>query len=1152
MAGMSLTDPPTRRHRVAESATIDIATPPSVSFAPPETVPTLPHGTGRASIAVGPGRQMMTPPRSGTLRDVVNGFPIQLAKVQRPALRDETLERPRLLDWLRAKTTGRVVLLLADAGYGKTTLLADFSRRTRMRTLWYRLDHEDRDWTSLLHHLVAAGREHDPDFAPGTASLLADVGVSGPSRDDVLDTFLRELPTVAGDAGAMIILDDFHLVDDADDARHIARELVARAPERMCVVFASRRVPTVPLARLRAVGEVAELLTDHLRFDAHETETLFNETYGRQLEPDVVRELARRTEGWAASLQMVNAALRDRSTADIRTFVRGLSGADQDLYDYLAEEVVGDLPTEQQRFLMETSILQVVTPELAQIATGLGRAEVTSLSVTAERMTLLTRRTDSPRTHQRYHPLVREFLEARLRTLAGDDAVRALHVRVADATADEDWRLGAHHYREAGAVDQMVEVVGGAIATIMGNGQYALAGSFIADLPAADRPPSLALITSRVDMQQGDYQAAIDASQEVLDNGLDDPVQRDHAILNLMTLHLNLGDGAKAVEFADLLGKVGSDDYMLQIASTAKAMVAAATVGDLDDFDARLRKLLKLQHNDKALHLGVTLLNLATVALLQDRGEESAALSTRAIESLSTTSGRLELGNAVSNFAEARARAGHVEEALESLEPSVSDGVIEARLQYAQIADSYGDRSRARLVIELLATTSLASTTDRFALNLILARHYIRDGQHAAALNLIDAIKPAASADPGLGAAVACTRSYCLTSMGHAKSNFEAQRAIAVSSAQNAHSWTRIARILEGASSGQVSLSDAIASLSTASLWAVTYVADIVVGRLDWLNSDAFAVARAAAMTHPARWRFELRRAIDGGEEGQSHAVGRLLEDIGERQDVRRLRAIARRRKRDPLTAGLGRSLARRVAHQVRFEDQGRVTIQIGPRVVPGSALRRKVLALACYLISRPQLSSTRDQVLDALWPDLDPTVAVNSLNQTVYFLRRVFEEDYVEDESPGYLHHDSDVVWLDPDLVSSRSADCREFLRTLGSNPAPDEVDRLLVHYRGRFALDFEYEEWAADHRDGLHAAFLEVAERSVRSDLASGHYDRGIRVARAALLVEPSAEQIEVTLLRLYRLAGAHAAAAEQYTHYAGVLRDQLGVEPPPLESL
>ena len=96
----------------------------------------------------------------------MNGYPIQPAKVQRPTLRDETLARDRLLDWLAAKIHHRVILVLADAGYGKTTLLADFSRRTRLRTLWYRLDEDDRDWISFLSHLVAAGREHDPGVRP--------------------------------------------------------------------------------------------------------------------------------------------------------------------------------------------------------------------------------------------------------------------------------------------------------------------------------------------------------------------------------------------------------------------------------------------------------------------------------------------------------------------------------------------------------------------------------------------------------------------------------------------------------------------------------------------------------------------------------------------------------------------------------------------------------------------------------------------------------------------------------------------------------------------------------------------------------------------------------------------------------------------------
>ncbi len=197
-------------------------------------------------------------------------------------------------------------------------------------------------------------------------------------------------------------------------------------------------------------------------------------------------------------------------------------------------------------------------------------------------------------------------------------------------------------------------------------------------------------------------------------------------------------------------------------------------------------------------------------------------------------------------------------------------------------------------------------------------------------------------------------------------------------------------------------------------------------------------------------------------------------------------------------------------------------------------------------------MSSTRDQVLDALWPELDPPDALNSLNQTVYFLRRVLEEHYVDDLSPGYVHHDSDLIWLDPELVTSRSNDCRHLIKSFPLKPEPLEVDRLVGSYHGRFALDFEYEEWAAPYRDWLHAAYLEIAERAVAIDLGTGHYERGIRIARKVLDIDPGAENVEVSLLKLYRASGAYAAAAEQYAHYAAAIREQLGIEPPPLESL
>ena len=277
-----------------------------------------------------------------------------------------------------------------------------------------------------------------------------------------------------------------------------------------------------------------------------------------------------------------------------------------------------------------------------------------------------------------------------------------------------------------------------------------------------------------------------------------------------------------------------------------------------------------------------------------------------------------------------------------------------------------------------------------------------------------------------------------------------------------------------------------------------------------------------------------------------------ILDLIGTASDVPLLRSLARGSKKSRIDSLLGRGLARRLAARISIEDQGRVEIHVGQTVIPGSDLRRKVLAMLCFLLTRSKFSATRDEIVDALWPDMGPDLAVNSLNQTVYFLRRVFEPTYKEDLSAGYVHHDSDVLWLDGDLIHSRSQTCRDLIDKMGGMPSPQDVDALSELYVGRFALDFAYEDWASPYRDGLHVAYLHVIEAAVNQDIEAGHHERAIRLARRALSIDPNLESLEVSLLRLYRVTGAHSAAAEQYAHYASYLRDELGVEPAPLSSL
>ena len=116
----------------------------------------------------------------------------------------------------------------------------------------------------------------------------------------------------------------------------------------------------------------------------------------------------------------------------------------------------------------------------------------------------------------------------------------------------------------------------------------------------------------------------------------------------------------------------------------------------------------------------------------------------------------------------------------------------------------------------------------------------------------------------------------------------------------------------------------------------------------------------------------------------------------------------------------------------------------------------------------------------------------------------------------------------------------------------SPSDIELLSRTYTGRFALDFAYEDWAVPYREHLHASYLQIVESAVTSDLESGHYERGVQLARRALQVDPEWDGLELSLLRLYRAMGAHSAAAEQYAHYSAYLRDELGVDPPPLSSI
>jgi LuxR family maltose regulon positive regulatory protein len=1074
-------------------------------------------------------------------------YPIQISKVQGPPLREETLERVRLLDWLHVKIHRRVVLVTAEAGYGKTTLLSDFSRRSRVRTLWFRLDRGDRDWVGFIAYLVAALRIHLPEFAPVTQSLLREAGGAAPPRDTVLDTFIRELGALPQDPTALV-LDDLHLVDDSIDVRDILRELLARAPERLTFVLISRRVPPVPLARLRALGEVDELRTSELRFDAVETEQLFRDTYALALEPSVVAELSRRTEGWAASLQLVRTAIRDRTPSEIRAFVNSLTGAQGELYDYLAEEVVGELTPELQRFLMRTSLLDIVEPVLGSVAAETSPDETRAAITEGELIGLFSRTGPHARDQVRAHPLVRDFLQARLLRSAEPEEVAAIHRAVAIVAEGIDWRTAGHHYVAAGDFDDARRVLATAIESILATGAYAAAEELATSLPPTPKPDAVTeIVRSRMAMKRGDSLEALSRAREAVAAAPTSEV----ALWNALMVSISCSALEEMEPIEVRLRELDSPPIRKITSEAIVAGIRSSVDGDLD-IAARLTKEAA-RASDVAgnTHFqGVALTNLAQILRVQGDAAGARESALEAIVALEATSAGVELVSAKLAAAWAEAHLGRMSAARELYRQGLAEAVrpVEAAFEAADIEVLYGDRERAEELLSGLQSDIDPADEVGEQATLTWISADIRKGDQESARRRVQTLS---FGRPATGPAIEARRLLAVAAV-RSLSGEGAEGALRgareVAARQHAHLWSRYADcllILQSGRSGRISppawLQDEPAYLSMAAEATCNAVGD--------LDEAAYELVLAEARRRPDRWRSALRVAIRTDSAPHQIRCAEILEEIGTAEDIPLLRGLAKRGRLG--RSGLGRTLARRLAARIWVEDLGRIQVQIGGVSIDGSQIRRKVLALLGLLLTKTGMAASREEIIEALWPESDPAAALNSLNQTVYFLRRVFEPKYHEDTSPGYVDQGSETLWLDSELISSRSQVCRAILREVRGDPTPEQAISLAQQYHGRFALDFLYEDWAADYRDSLHAAYLRVIESALRLDMNSGHYGRGIEVAQLAVEAEPESEEIQLALLRLYRISGSLAAAAEQYGHYAQTLRE-LGVEPQPFGAL
>jgi LuxR family maltose regulon positive regulatory protein len=398
------------------------------------------------------------------------------AKLSPPLISRFSVERELICQRVFAAFDARVVLVHGPAGFGKTTVLAQLLERYRQegtQVAWLTLDEADNDLPRFVAWLTQALRaawvpDEEMIDEPGLAALLS-------RCDGPFALFLDEMELIR-DSGVLALV----------------RQLITLLPANARLLIGSRSQPEIGLGRLRARGELLEIMPAQLRFSDQEAEQFLRQRRQLTLRPEQVQSLLNRTEGWPAALWLASVAIEQRG--DAGPFIAGFAGTDAAISDWLAEDVLARQPDEVRDFLLATSIPAQLDAALCDALCE--RDDSAAMLERLLRDHLFLSRVDEPRQQYRYHSLFRSFLRAQLR-LEGGGRESALQRRAARWYLAQQRVIPAiDHALEGGDLDFALPLLEQHAESLLGQGRLRLLTRWLEQLPGAElaRHPYLRLI----------------------------------------------------------------------------------------------------------------------------------------------------------------------------------------------------------------------------------------------------------------------------------------------------------------------------------------------------------------------------------------------------------------------------------------------------------------------------------------------------------------------------------------------------------------------------------------------------------------------------------------------------------------------------------
>jgi ATP/maltotriose-dependent transcriptional regulator MalT/two-component SAPR family response regulator len=1033
--------------------------------------------------------------------------PVLRHAITPPAFEKSKVHRERLVDSIHANVPRKLIVIAAPAGYGKTTLLADFTAHTDLPVCWVRLTEADRDVVRFTDVLALSLQRR---FRRLQNALNLE-RLSGSSPEALARAFIELIDTHVSET-FVIVLDDVHLINESKATLDFLDAFLEELPDQVTLIGVGREVLEVSLARLMAESDLMGLGPQDLALTLDEVIELAQSRSGMELSDHAAEQLHEETRGWITGVLLSNEIsgiipLRIAPTA--RPMV----------YEYLASVVLNRQPDHLRRFMLDTSVFPVMSVEgcdflLKRDDSGRFLRELVRGG------TFVTASDEGQRTFE-YHPQFREFL---LETLGSADRkqYKSLLSRAADYLAQhESPEHAIDLYCDAGAGRKAAALADKRAPEMYRRGRWRTLEAWKRRLEQVEAPaPKVFLYLAAYYSNQGnveDASNALDRARKLLKPGAAKAVRAYAEIVQgfIAVRQRSFEAVVDAVEKAEaILGKVGSrqrraDCFRLRALESEHS-------GDLQGaeiFSAKAVSILEL--TDQKYALANALVDHSNIQDALGKSHESHATSLRAHELFNEVGSALTLAVSSNNLAYDAHKLGNYEQALELYNQALkfarqaASPHWEATILFGQ-ADLFADLDLALQAAELYGQSlNLVNRIDNV--------DYIRYG----------CVRTSVLHRRRGGSGLAhewLRRAMTLEEVNPQPVDIVVQLATLEIPVRPDHARETLLKLLEEEGQTDVqqrTLIEYYLSRSELAIGDLERTRVALESALDWAGANGTEQIIASEMSFDAEIRDFARRRLSG------HPVLSIV-----LRRIETMRAVAQQYQDVPgevdeglriICSALGDATVQRSDHQFT---------ELKP-------LAREVFF---YLIDHQKVD--RDVLLENFWPHHPPGRQVANLHTAVYSLRRGFGKESILFEGTIYS--------LNPEFPFEYDVFRFEHAAAIAEGLPPGDPRRMFAlfeaisSYGGAFLPEFT-SEWVFERRRALEVHYTELLALHAVEALVRDEPLRAINTLRQALKIDPYRGDINLHYLEALGRLGRRSEIVAHYQNIVHLYRDDLGLDPP-----